>query len=62
MEEQSQSLLDQIAFFNDGADDIPEPTTRSKAVSRNTRPLKKSDNRKRSYRGKTASDQEWEEF
>jgi methyl-accepting chemotaxis protein len=60
MEEQSQALLDQVAFFNNGDEgDLvsPEPVKRSKS-----RVTAKPASRGRVSRPKTQVDQEWEEF
>lgn len=64
MEEQSQALLDQVAFFNNGEEDVSQvqakPEKRSKVRTAFKR--EKSAVKPRVSRPKTSSDQEWEEF
>ncbi len=61
MEEQSQALLDQVAFFDNGEEEAA-PAATKKSSRRASKPKAKPTSKKRSSRGKTASDQEWEEF
>lgn len=59
MEDQSQSLLDQVAFFNNGDVAVAATPTSNKIQSRaSSRPSPT----KPKMREKTVSDQEWEEF
>ena len=65
MEEQAQLLLDQVAFFNNGEEEVQKPSRA--AVSRisnkpTARATVKPMSTRTTSRGKTASDQEWEEF
>ena len=74
MEEQSQALLDQVAFFNNNSEPEPEvrtparrerpqPTSRASRSQPTSRaPARKSRPAPKASRAKTDSDQEWEEF
>lgn len=60
MEDQSQSLLDQVAFFNNGEGEelITPPPVKSIRTRAPVKPI----NRKNVIRPKTDVDQDWEEF
>lgn len=64
MEDQAQSLLDQVAFFNNGEESQSSNSAPVQTAStRKTRtPMAKPAVSKRVTREKTATDQEWEEF
>ena len=60
MEEQSQALLEQVAFFDNGEEKDHAPTKAPKPQARAVR--EKPSPRKSATRSKVQVDDEWEEF